>query len=128
MPPHSRRPLRYALALVVFVALVTAALAVGATVAERRALTAKTEYVDHRLEQQADCLSDWGADEGAGPDRDAEIRRVTLGGVYVDVTVPYAYTVGDVDDRVFADTASRATYAVTPTTTTRVGGDDVDVC
>ncbi|MBX0321580.1 hypothetical protein EGH21_00920 [Halomicroarcula sp. F13] len=125
MPVHANRTLRYVAVLVV---LAAAVLAVGATTAERRALDAESEYVDHRLEQQAACLSDWGTDEGAGPSRDAEIRQVTLGGVYVDVTVPYAYTVGTGDDRVFADTASRATYVVTPTTTTRVGGDDVAVC
>ncbi|GGN86609.1 hypothetical protein [Haloarcula pellucida] len=122
--PSTRRTLLYGLALV---GLVLAAGVVSATVAERRALAAETAYVEGHLES-ADCLSDWGTNEGAGPSRDARITRVSSDGVYVRVTLPYAYTVGTGDDRVFADTASEAVYRVTPTDAHRVSGDDVTVC
>ena len=95
--------------------------------AGQRALAAEEEYVADRL-SDTPCLTDWGVNEGAGPSRDASITGLSTSGVRVHVTVPYAYTAESDGEPVFADTASDATYVVTPVTTRRVGGDDLPAC
>lgn len=95
--------------------------------AGQRALAAEEEYVADRL-SDTPCLTDWGVNEGAGPSRDASIREVSPSGVRVHVTVPYAYTTESDGEPMFADTASEATYVVTPVTARRVSGDDLPAC
>jgi hypothetical protein len=95
--------------------------------AGQRALAAEEDYVADRLSDTL-CLTDWGVNEGAGPSRDASITGLSTSGVRVHVTVPYAYTTESDGEPVFADTASEATYVVTPVTTRRVSGDDVPTC
>jgi hypothetical protein len=95
--------------------------------AGQRALATEEDYVADRLSDTL-CLTDWGVNEGAGPSRDASITGLSTSGVRVHVTVPYAYTTESDGEPVFADTASEATYVVTPVTTRRVSGDDLPVC
>lgn len=118
----SRRTLLAGLAVVLVVS--TAAAAVP--LAERRALAAEESYVADRLDD-ADCLDDWGTMEGAATKRVA-VTGVTPGGLRVSVEMPYAYTTEVDGERVFADTASEAVYAVSPTDARRERGDEITLC
>jgi hypothetical protein len=95
--------------------------------AGQRALAAEEDYVATHLANES-CLTDWGVNEGAGPSKDASIAGLSTSGVRVHVTVPYAYTTESDGEPIFADTASEATYVVTPVTTRRVSGDDLPTC
>jgi hypothetical protein len=121
-PEITARRLLYGLVLLVVVVGVWTVPLAG-----QRALAAEEDYVADRLSDNP-CLTDWGVNEGAGPSRDASIRGLSTSGVRVHVTVPYAYTTESDGEPVFADTASEATYVVTPVTTRRVSGDDLPVC
>jgi hypothetical protein len=117
----TRRPLYGLVLLVVGVGVWTVPLA------GQRALAAEEDYVADRL-SDTPCLTDWGVNEGAGPSRDASITKLSTSGTHVRVTVPYAYTTEHDGEPIFADTASEATYVVTPVTTRRVGGDALPAC
>jgi hypothetical protein len=121
-PEITTRRLLYGLVLLVVVVGVWTVPLAG-----QRALAAEEDYVADRLSDTL-CLTDWGVNEGAGPSRDASITGLSTSGVRVHVTVPYAYTTESDGEPVFADTASEATYVVTPVTTRRVSGDDLPVC
>ncbi|WP_276271526.1 hypothetical protein [Haloarcula litorea] len=122
MPTTRRTALSAVLALCVVLAGVAAVWG-----AEQRALAAEADHVRDRLDG-ATCLTDGGVNEGAGPSRSARVTGVSPGGLRVSVTLPYAYTVGAGDDRVFADTASEAVYEVGPLGVRRVRGTEIDPC
>ena len=119
---NSRRRLVYGTVVVIIVA----AAVTSVFVAQQRALAAEEEYVTAHLEDES-CLSDRGVNEGAA-NREVSIEGVTIGGVRVAVSMPYAYTTGEDGEQIFADAASDAVYVVTLTDTHRISGDEVSIC
>lgn len=119
-------PTRRRLAVGIALALVVVLVGYLLLTAEQRALAAEEEYVVSHLEDE-DCLETWGANEGAGSTGSA-ITGVTLGGVRVNVTMPYAYSVQTEEGPLHADLDTRASYEVTLTDVRRISGDDVAPC
>jgi hypothetical protein len=90
------------------------------------ALSAEESYVADQLET-ASCLTDWGANEGAA-NKEAAVTDLTPRGVYVSVSLSYAYTTQNDNETIHADTASKAVYEVTLNDTRRISGDDISPC
>jgi hypothetical protein len=118
----SSRRVVYGIALLIVVAG-----AVGSVfAAQQRALTAEEVYVSNQLANKS-CLSDWGINEGVGVG-EGSTTGVTVGGVRVAVTLPYAYTTETDEGTVYADSISHAVYAVTATDVHRISGDRISIC
>lgn len=101
--------------------------ALSGQLAIRRAFAAEEAYVADRLDD-ADCLSDWGVDEGGATKRSSVVGPVPVG-LRVAIELPYAYTTETEEgEPLFADTASEAVYDVTPLGTRRVRGDEISPC
>lgn len=116
---------RTAIAVLVL-ALVLAGGFLGAQSAERHALAAEDEYVSDRL-ANASCLSDWDTGVAVVAER-AAVTGPAVGGVRVNVTLPYSTTTVSDGVETHADAGSAATYVVTLTDVQRVRGDDVSPC
>lgn len=109
---------------VAVVLLVGGFLGLGA--AEQRALAAEEAYVTAQFQNES-CFEDWGVDEGAAT-KSAAVTGPTVGGVRVNVTMPYAVRYETEEGPLFADAASEAVYEVTPITTRRISGDTIAPC
>jgi hypothetical protein len=103
-----------------------AALALSVPTAERWAYAAEERHVADRLDG-ADCLTDWGTDEGAATGRTGVVG-VAPDGLQVRVRLPYAYTVSRDGGPLYADTASTAVYRVSLAGVERLRGDRVAPC
>lgn len=119
----SRRTLFLGFALA---ALVVLAGVLSVPVAEGRALSAEEAYVADQLED-ASCLGDWGANEGAAT-KDATVTNWTAQGVHVTVSMPYAYTTESEEGTIHADAVSEAVYLVTALDARRLSGDTIAPC
>lgn len=109
------------------VALLVVASGAGAVYsAQKQALRAEETFVTEQL-ADASCLDDWGTDVGVVTKR-AAVTGIAPLGLRVNVTLPYAFRVERDGGPVFADTASKSVYEVTPFRTERLSGDDVKPC
>jgi len=119
-------PSRRAILVGGFVCLLLGSL-LSVPLAQGRAVSAERAHLTDRL-STASCLTDWGVNEGAGPEQNASVTGITLGGLQVSVTVPYAYSMPYENETLHADAGSNAVYEVGLTNARRVSGDDVSPC
>ncbi|MFC7227067.1 hypothetical protein N0B31_06605 [Salinirubellus salinus] len=94
---------------------------------ENRAFAAEEAYLDAQL-ASAHCLSDYGIGVAPVVAPESSVVGAEVGGILVDVRVPY-YVVEETEDgELVGDTYSEATYRVSGAGTDRVRGDTVAPC